>query len=92
MPAERESIRSVVPVANARWKKLRSGDWAVEHRGVKVRIGDVIAVTRRSGGIDRMVVRKVLWDGPGVQWLKATRATTAEGGPRYTGRGSPVAR
>lgn len=79
-------------MVNAKWKKLKSGDWAVENRGVKARPGDVIAVTRRSGGLDRVVVRKVIWDGPGVQWLKATRATKAEGGPFYAGRpGAPTA-
>jgi hypothetical protein len=77
-------------VADARWKKLKAGDWAVENRGVKVRPGAVIAVARRAGGIDRVVVRTVIWDGPGVQWLKVSRATKAEGGPFYGSR--PVAR
>ncbi len=77
-------------LSGIRWKKLQSGEWAVENRGVKVRPGDVIAVGRRSGGVDRMVVRKVIFDGPGVQWLKATRATKAEGGPFYGGRGKPA--
>jgi len=76
----------------AKWKKLKSGEWAVENSGVKVRPGEVIAVTRRSGGIDRVVVRKVIWDGPAVQWLKATRATKAEGGPFYAGRGKASVR
>jgi hypothetical protein len=66
-------------VANARWKKLNSGDWAVENAGIAARVGDLIAVTRRAGGIDRVVVRKVLWEGNGKQWLKASRVTTAEG-------------
>jgi hypothetical protein len=79
-------------MGDTRWKKLNSGDWAVENRGVKARPGDVIAVGRRSGGVDRVVVRKVIWDGPGVQWLKVSRATRAEGGPFYTGRGRPSAR
>lgn len=79
-------------MVHAKWKKLKSGDWAVENRGVKARPGDVIAVNRRSGGLDRVVVRKVIWDGPGVQWLKATRATKAEGGPFYAGRGRAAAR
>ena len=72
------------------WKKGKSGDWMVENTGIPARIGDVIAVTRRSGGIDRLVVRKVIWQGHGIQWLKATRATKAEGGPTYRGRGAAV--
>lgn len=79
-------------MAAARWKKLKAGDWAVENRGVKARPGDVIAVERRAGGLDRVVVRKVIWDGPGVQWLMVSRATKAEGGPFYGGRGPPLAR
>lgn len=67
------------PMAMAHWKKLRSGDWAVENEGTAARVGDVIAITRRAGGIDRVVVRQVIWEGGGKQWLKATRPTAAEG-------------
>ncbi len=67
-------------MANASWKKLRSGDWAVENRGLPARVGDLLAVTRRAGGLDKVVVRKVIFETQGVQWLKATRATRAEAG------------
>jgi len=63
---------------SARWIKLRSGKWAVRLEGTKVRIGDTIAVTRRSGGVDKVVVRAIIWEGPGVQLLSASRATRAE--------------
>jgi hypothetical protein len=66
-------------MSSAKWKKLRSGDWAVENVGTPARVGDVIAITRRAGGIDRVVVRQVMWEGDGKQWLKATRPTAAEG-------------
>lgn len=78
-----------IPMGSARWKKLGSGDWAVENVGVKARVGDVLAVTRKAGGIDKVVVRSVIWEGPGKQWLKASRATGPEGGRRYNGRGRP---
>ena len=65
-------------MASAKWKKLRQGDWAVENAGVPACVGDVIAVMRRAGGIDKVVVRKVIWEGNGIQWLKATKQTTAE--------------
>jgi hypothetical protein len=74
-------------VASAKWKKLRSGTWAVENVGTPARVGDVIAVTRRAGAIDKVVVRGIIWEGGGKQWLKASRATGAEGGRRYSGRG-----
>lgn len=72
-------------MASAKWKKLRSGDWAVENFGTPARVGDVIAVTRRAGGIDKVVVRGVLWEGNGKQWLRASQATKAEGGLRLSG-------
>jgi hypothetical protein len=65
-------------MGQARWKKLKSGDWAVENAGVPARVGQQIAVTRKSGGIDRVVVRKVIWEGAGLQWLVASRLTKAE--------------
>lgn len=65
-------------MANARWKKLRSGDWAVENVGLPARVGEVIAVTRRAGGFDKMVVRKVIFEAQGIQWLTASRPTRAE--------------
>lgn len=79
-------------MGSAKWKKLKSGDWAVENVGTPARVGDLIAVTRRAGGIDRLVVRKVIWEGHGKQWLTATRPTTAERGGgtvRHQSRGVP---
>ena len=70
-------------MGSARWKKLKAGDWAVENSGLPARVGDLIAVTRASGGIDRVVVRRVIWEGNGKQWLQASRPTAPEGGRRY---------
>ena len=78
-------------MASAHWKKLKSGDWAVENEGTPARVGQLIAVTRKAGAVDKVVVRKVIWEGNGKQWLVATRPTRAEmgGGHRARPVGSP---
>jgi hypothetical protein len=77
-------------MAMAKWKKLRSGDWAVENAGTPARVGDLIAVTRRAGGLDKLVVRKVIWEGNGLQWLQATRPTRTEAGGGHLRKRAPV--
>jgi hypothetical protein len=75
-----------VPMGSAHWKKLKNGDWAVENEGTPARVGEWLAVHRRSGGIDKVVVRKVLWEGAGKQWLLASRASRAERGGGHRAR------
>lgn len=46
--------------------KLRSGNWGAKIQGAKVREGDTVTITTRSGKSWDAEVVKVVWSGSGV--------------------------
>jgi hypothetical protein len=87
-PELRPHIRKILAALTASPTKLRNGDWGVTVKSERVRPGDSVTVTTKSGKSWEALIEKVIWKGNGVAICSVRKSSKSRTpSPSYRSRG-----